>query len=43
MPVSQTSAAVHSFLEPQSGTFGDPTQAFSSNPRSIQLALKFIF
>jgi hypothetical protein len=42
-PVSQTSEAVHSFLEPQSGIFLNPSQAFSSNPRSIQLALKFMF
>ena len=35
--------AIHSFLEPQSGTFLQPSQAFSSNPRSVQLALKFIF
>jgi len=30
-------------LEPQSGIFMQPTQAFSSNPRQLQLALKFIF
>ena len=35
--------AIHSFLEPQSGTFLQPSQAFSSNPRQLQLALKFIF
>lgn len=38
-----TSVAIHSYTEPQSGIFMDPTQAFSSNPRQIQLALKFIF
>jgi hypothetical protein len=42
-PIGQTSGASHSFLEPQSGIFLQPSQAFSSNPRSIQLALKFIF
>jgi hypothetical protein len=42
-PVTQTSEAVHSYLEPESGTFLQPSQAFSSNPRQLQLALKFIF
>jgi hypothetical protein len=28
---------------PQYATFMQPSQAFSSNPRSVQLALKFIF
>ena len=42
-PIGQTSGASHSYLEPQSGIFLQPSQAFSSNPRSIQLALKFIF
>jgi hypothetical protein len=42
-PAGQTSGAVHSFLEPQQGIFMDPSQAFSSNPRNIQLALKLIF
>jgi hypothetical protein len=42
-PNGQASGAVHSFLEPQSGIFLQPSQAFSSNPRNIQLALKFIF
>ena len=42
-PIGQTSGASHSFLEPQSGIFLQPSQAFSSNPRSIQLALKFVF
>ena len=31
------------FLRPQTGIFMQPSQAFSSNPRTIQLALKFIF
>ena len=35
--------AIHAFLEPQSATFLQPSQAFSSNPRQLQLALKFIF
>ena len=38
-----TSVQVLHYLEPQSGIFMDPSQAFSSNPRQIQLALKFIF
>lgn len=38
-----TSVAIHSFAEPQSSIFLQPSQAFSSNPRQIQLALKFIF
>ncbi len=38
-----TSSAMHSFLEPQSAIFLDPSQAFSSNPRQLALALKFIF
>jgi len=38
-----TTGAIHSFLEPQSGIFLQPAQAFSSNPRQLQLALKFIF
>lgn len=42
-PIGQTSTASHSFLEPQAGIFMQPSQAFLSNPRSIQLALKFIF
>ena len=42
-PNGQTSNSAHSFLEPQSGIFANPSQAFSSNPRSIQLALKFVF
>jgi hypothetical protein len=38
-----TTALVHNFLIPTSGIFGDPTQAFSSNPRTLQLSLKFVF
>ncbi len=42
-PIGFTSSAVHNFLEPQSGIFDQASQAFSSNPRQLQLALKFIF
>ena len=42
-PIGFTSTASHSFLEPQSGIFMNPSQAFSSNPRNLQLALKFTF
>jgi hypothetical protein len=40
---STTSSAVHNFLIPSSSIFDDPTQAFSSNPRMMQLSLKFTF
>jgi hypothetical protein len=42
-PVTQIGNAAHEYVEPQSGIFLQPSQAFSSNPRNIQLALKFIF
>lgn len=42
-PFPQTAGVVQRYLEPQSGIFLQPSQAFSSNPRSLQLALKFIF
>ena len=42
-PNQQTSEAVQRFLEPQSAIFMHPSQAFSSNPRQLQLALKFVF
>ena len=42
-PIGFTGTAQHQYLEPQSGIFMQPTQAFSSNPRSIELALKLIF
>ena len=42
-PIGFTSGAVHSFLIPGTQIFGDPTQAFSSNPRNIQISAKFIF
>ena len=38
-----TNNLVHQFLIPNSPIFGNPTQAFSSNPRSMQLSLKFTF
>jgi Carboxypeptidase regulatory-like domain len=42
-PIGFTGETVHDFLEPTSGIFLQPSQAFSSNPRTIQLALKFMF
>ena len=42
-PNGATSDAQHNFLEPQSGIFDQPSQAFSSNPRQLALALKLIF
>src|ERR1039458_774805 len=41
-PVGQNGAGVDNFLRPQSGIFLQPSQAYSSNPRSVQLALKLI-
>ena len=38
-----TSSQVHNFTIPSASTFDQPSQAFSSNPRSITLAAKFIF
>jgi hypothetical protein len=38
-----TSTNVHNFLIPGNPLFGDPTQVFSSNPRSGQIAVKVIF
>ena len=38
-----TSSAIHSFVEPQSAIFLNPSQAFSRNPRQLALSLKFIF
>jgi hypothetical protein len=40
---SPNTAIVHNFLIPTSTSFADPSQAFSSNPRSMQLSLKLIF
>jgi hypothetical protein len=42
-PLGYTGGAVHNFLIPGTAGFYDPTQVFSSNPRSIQLSAKFIF
>jgi hypothetical protein len=39
----ETATLVHNFLIPTSPIFADPSQAFSSNPRSMQLSLKFVF
>jgi hypothetical protein len=41
--IGYTGGAVHNFLIPGTAQFYDPTQVFSSNPRSIQLSAKFIF
>lgn len=38
-----TSGDVHNFLIPSSNLFMNPTLVFSSNPRSAQIAAKFIF
>jgi hypothetical protein len=38
-----TGPAVDNFLNPSSSAFLRPDQAFSSNPRNIQLAIKFLF
>ncbi len=40
---SPTTTYVHNFLEPQTPLFGQLAQVFSSNPRSMQLALKLTF
>jgi hypothetical protein len=42
-PIGATSGNQHNFLIPSKDIFADPTQAFSSNPRSMVLALKLIF
>jgi hypothetical protein len=42
-PIGFTSGAVHNFLIPSQSIFGDPTQAFSSNPRGIQVSAKLVF
>jgi hypothetical protein len=41
--VNPTAAQVHEFTLPTAPIFADPTQAFSSNPRSMQLSLKLTF
>ncbi|MBV8569711.1 MAG: hypothetical protein JO319_03805, partial [Acidobacteriaceae bacterium] len=38
-----TSPQVRTFTEPGSPLFNNPSAVFSSNPRSMQLALKLIF
>ncbi len=40
---SPTTSLVHNFLIPTQGIFADPSQAFSSNPRSMSLSLKVSF
>jgi hypothetical protein len=42
-PVTQTGTGVHNSLIPTSSLFGQYSQVLSSNPRFLQLALKFIF
>ncbi len=42
-PIGFTSGDVHNFLIPGSSLFADPSLAFSSNPRNIQISAKFIF
>jgi len=42
-PIGFTSGAVHNFLIPGTGVFGDPTQVLSSNPRNIQVSAKLTF
>jgi hypothetical protein len=42
-PIGFTSGAVHNFLIPGTGVFGDPSQVFSSNPRNIQVSAKLTF
>lgn len=42
-PNGATSGNQHNFLIPSQTIFADPTQAFSSNPRNLVLALKVIF
>lgn len=42
-PNGAGSVAQSLFFRPTSPTFGDPSQAFSSNPRAITLALKLVF
>lgn len=42
-PIGFTSTAERNFLTPGTSTFYQPDQVFSSNPRNMQLSLKFIF
>jgi hypothetical protein len=41
--IGYTSTAVRNFLIPGNSTFMQPSQVFSSNPRSITISAKFIF
>ena len=41
--VLNTSAAVRNYVTPGNSIFNNPEAIYSSNPRAIQLALKFIF
>jgi hypothetical protein len=42
-PIGFTSTAVHNFTIPTTSVFHQPSQVFSSNPRGITVAAKFIF
>jgi hypothetical protein len=42
-PNGATTVAQHNFLIPTDPIFANPSQAFSSNPRSMTLALKITF
>jgi len=41
--IGYTSGATRSFVTPSSALFNQPSQVFSNQPRTMQLALKFIF
>src|ERR1035437_1285148 len=42
-PIGFTGTAVHNFTIPNTAVFNQPSQVFSSNPRSITISAKFIF
>jgi len=42
-PIGFTGTAVHNFTIPSTSVFHQPSQVFSSNPRTITLSAKFIF
>jgi hypothetical protein len=42
-PMGFTSTAVHNFTIPSAAQFHTPSQVFSSNPRGITVAAKFVF
>jgi hypothetical protein len=42
-PIGFTSTAVHNFTIPSTSVFHQPSQVFSSNPRGITVAAKFVF